>query len=132
MDEQSAAATGREPGAGIWARCRPGTADILRRGAWYPVRERTREGGVIVDMGDRHVFLAEAQVYLRSTPPDRWCVVRRSDVFRERTPEGGGVPGRYAVCPACRHRQDMDEGRPAALACARCGVTSAVDYDADG
>jgi hypothetical protein len=96
------------------------------------VLERTGEGGIIVDMGDRHVFLTEAQVQLRTMPPDHWCLVRRRDVFRERTPEGGAVPGRYAVCPSCRHRQDLDDGHPEALACDRCGVTSPVDWDTDG
>lgn len=116
----------------LYARCRADTADILRRGAWYPVLSRTDGGGVIVDMGDRHVFLSEAQVHLRTTPPDHWCVVRRSDVFRDRSPGGGPVPGRYAVCPACRHRQDIDDGRPAELDCDRCRTRAPVDYDTDG
>lgn len=117
---------------GLWARCRQDTADILRRGAWYPVLERAGDGGVIIDMDGRHFFLSETQVHLRTTPPDHWCVVRRSDVFRERSPDGGPVPGRYAVCPACRHRQDMDDDRPDALTCERCGVTSPVDHESHG
>ncbi|MGH7657882.1 MAG: hypothetical protein ACREL6_06575, partial [Gemmatimonadales bacterium] len=91
-----------------WARCREDTADVIRRGAWYPVLERTSEGGLIVEVEGRQFFLSEAQVHFSESPPGKWCVVGRDDVFRDRAVGGGEVPPRYAVCPHCRHRQDLE------------------------
>ncbi len=97
-----------------WARCADNVADVLRRGAWYPVVEELADG--------------HAEVTVRVEPPDHWSVVVRTGVLR---PTLGGkgmeVVTTYAVCPLCHYRQDF-AGKPATLRCVRCGATSPVDW----
>ncbi len=110
-----------------WARCLDNVADVLRRGAWYPLLEETSDGKVVLEVRRRPVRLSRVDVQIRETPPDRWSVVTRTGVLRP-TPGGGhDVVTTYAVCPACYERQDY-EGKPLTLKCTRCGRVSEVDW----
>ena len=114
------------------ARCADNVADILRRGAWYPIVEESPDGHVVVEVRQQRVRLARADVTVRAEPPDHWSVVARTGVLRPTLGGGGGGRGRdvlstYSVCPLCHYRQDV-AGKPATLKCVRCGATSPVDW----
>ena len=42
-----------------WARCLDSVADVLRRGAWYPIVEETAEH-VVLDVHEKRVRLSRA------------------------------------------------------------------------
>jgi hypothetical protein len=111
-----------------WARCSDNVADVLRRGAWYPVVEESSDGHVVVEVRRQRIRLNRADVTVRTEPPDHWSVVVRTGVLR---PTLGGkgmeVVTTYAVCPLCHYRQDF-AGKPGTLRCVRCGATSPVDW----
>ncbi|HEV8124000.1 MAG TPA: hypothetical protein VGP80_07165 [Gemmatimonadales bacterium] len=110
-----------------WARSTSRTADTLRRGAWYPIVEKTPDGHVVVvQVDNRPVRVSRVDVEVRSEPPAEWCVVNRTGVMRPTF--GGQAPlPVYAVCPQCRERQEFD-GHPTVLTCQRCKKESAVDW----
>ncbi|HVH67770.1 MAG TPA: hypothetical protein VM716_07890 [Gemmatimonadales bacterium] len=113
-----------------WARCADNVADILRRGAWYPVVEESADGHVVVEVRQQRVRLGRRDVTIRSEPPDHWSVVVRTGVLRPtlgRQTGGTDVATTYAVCPLCHYRQDF-AGKPASLKCVRCGASSPVDW----
>ncbi len=111
-----------------WACCADNVADVLRRGAWYPIVEESPEGYLVVSVRNERVRISRADVRVRLEPPDHWSVVVRTGVLR---PTLGGqgmeVVTTYAVCPRCQERQDFP-GRPATLTCARCGTEAPVDW----
>ena len=113
-----------------WARITDRIADVLRRGAWYPIVDQTSNGDVVVNIqGGRQVRLSREDVTVRLDPPDHWSVVTRTGVLR---PTLGGtgdaqVTTTYGVCPSCQERQEFT-GKPAVLTCTRCGRESAVDW----
>ena len=111
-----------------WARCASSVADVLRRGAWYPIVERSPDGHVVVAVRGRSVRLNRDDVKVRAELPDRWSIVFRPGVLR---PAMGGrgreVVNTYAVCPHCHERQDF-VGLPATMRCTRCGTASPVDW----
>jgi hypothetical protein len=111
-----------------WARCSDNVADVLRRGAWYPIVEESADGHLIVEVRGRGVRLARADLNVREEQPDRWSVVVRTGVLRP-TLDGRGrdVESTYAVCPHCHERRNFT-GKPSVLACTRCGATSPVDW----
>jgi hypothetical protein len=45
-----------------WARCLDNEADILRRGAWYPVLEETSDGKVVIEVRQKPVRLSRVDV----------------------------------------------------------------------
>jgi hypothetical protein len=111
-----------------WARITDSVADILRRGAWYPVVEETADGHVVVEVRSRgSVRLSRSDVTIRQQPPDQWGVVTRTGVLRPTLggQQGSEVVTTYGVCPHCQERQEF-EGKPARLKCSRCGRESAV------
>jgi len=113
-----------------WARCADNVADILRRGAWYPIVEESPDGHVVVEVRQQRVRLARADVTVRAEPPDHWSIVARTGVLRPTLgagARGSDVATTYAVCPLCHYRQDF-AGKPATLKCVRCGATSPVDW----
>jgi hypothetical protein len=113
-----------------WARCADNVADILRRGAWYPIVEESPDGHVVVEVRQQRVRLARADVTVRAEPPDHWSIVARTGVLRPTLgagAKGSGVATTYAVCPLCHYRQDF-AAKPASLKCVRCGATSPVDW----
>lgn len=111
-----------------WARSASGTADVLRRGAWYPITAEPSEGTVELDVRGRRVRVSVTEVLVRRDPPERWSVVVRTGVLRPTLGgQGKEVVTHYAVCPHCQQRQDY-VGKPATLACVQCGATSPVDW----
>src|SRR2546422_10875076 len=91
-----------------WARCADNVADVLRRGAWYPVVEESGDGHVVVEVRRERVRLNRADVTVRTEPPEHWGVVVRTGGVRP-TPGGEGVGGvtTYALCPLCHYRPDF-------------------------
>ena len=110
-----------------WARCLDNVADVLRRGAWYPIVEETPDGEVVVEVRQKPVRLSRVDVTVRDTPPDRWSVVVRTGVLRPTLGGGQDVVTRYAVCPACHERQEFN-GKPEKIKCTRCARESKVDW----
>ena len=51
-----------------WARCLDSVADILRRGAWYPIVDDTGEH-VVLEVREKRVRMSRADLQLRLTPP---------------------------------------------------------------
>lgn len=109
-----------------WARCNDNVADVLRRGAWYPIVEETDDDHVIVEVRNRRVRLTRADIRVRHDPPERWSVVVRTGVLRP-TLGGREVSRTYAVCPSCHQRVEFT-GTPAILECSGCGKSAAVDW----
>jgi hypothetical protein len=102
-------------------------ADVLRRGAWYPILEKTNDGKVVVvEVDKKPVRVSRVEVQVRQDPPNCWGVVYRAGVMR---PTFGGVtpPPTYAVCPSCHERQEF-EGKPEEMTCRRCAAVSPVDW----
>lgn len=111
-----------------WARCTDGVADILRRGAWYPILEESADGQVVVDVRGQRIRLKPGEAKVRRTSPDRWSIVVRTGILRPTLGgQGREVVNTYAVCPHCHQREDF-QGKPTNLACPRCGTTSPVDW----
>jgi hypothetical protein len=110
-----------------WARCLDNVADVLRRGAWYPVIEESGEDAVVVEVRKKPVRLSREDLSVRDTPPDSWSVVVRTGVLRPTLGGGLDVVTTYAVCPHCHERQDF-KGKPDRLKCTRCGQESVVDW----
>jgi len=111
-----------------WARCKDNVADVLRRGAWYPIVAESADGQVLVEVKGERVKLSVKDVSRRREPPEQWSIVVRTGVLRPTLGgQGREVVNTYAVCPQCQRRQDF-EGKPATLACSGCGATSAVDW----
>jgi hypothetical protein len=113
-----------------WARCLDNVADVLRRGAWYPILEASDEK-VVIEVRQKPVRLSRVDVAIRDTPPDRWSIVVRTGVLRPTLGgrEGEEITTTYAVCPYCQERQDFS-GKPDALKCLRCRTESKVDWSA--
>lgn len=111
-----------------WARCLDNVADVLRRGAWYPILDESGDK-VVLEVRRKQVRISRIDVDVRDTPPDRWSVVVRTGVLRPTlgAREGEGPTTTYAVCPHCHERQDFT-GRPASLTCTRCKKESNVDW----
>ena len=109
-----------------WATGAPGKADVLRRGAWYPVVERTAIEAV-VEVDQTRLRVRRDEVLFRSDRPTAWTVVNRTGVMRP-TLSGPKVVTTYAVCPDCTGRQEF-EGHPETLMCVRCRRAAKVDWD---
>src|SRR6267378_1309307 len=110
-----------------WARCADNVADILRRGAWYPIVEEA-DGHVVVEVRQQRVRLPRGDVTIRTEVPDHWSIVARTGVLRPTLGgRGSDVVTTYAVCPLCHYRQDF-AGKPGSLKCVRCGASSPVDW----
>ena len=100
-----------------WARLQTPARCGLRWGAWYPVMALTpRE--VQLWVRGRNVPVARSLLELRSTPPREWALAQ--------TP---GASDPYLVCPSCRHRAHLPDGRVATLRCPRCNELFAIAWD---
>src|SRR5256885_15239028 len=106
-----------------WARCADSVADILRRGAWYPIVEESSDGQVVVEVRQQRGRVPRADVTIRSEAPDHWSIVARTGVLRPTLGGGQGsaVVTTYAVCPPCHYRQGF-AGKPAGLKGVRWGA----------
>jgi hypothetical protein len=109
-----------------WARSTEKASDRLRRGAWYPIVERSGDGHVTVQVEQENIRFPVASLLIRTEAPDRWSIVVRSGVMRP-TWSGQKVTNAYAVCPWCRARQEFKD-QPEQLECDRCQHTSPVDW----
>jgi len=118
--------SGEERAVRGWATAVPGVADVLRRGAWYPVLEEGPDGTVVIEVDREPMRLRREELRLRAERPDTWCVVRRVGVMRP-TLSGPKLVSTYAVCPDCAARQEF-EGEPETLMCVRCRRAAKVDW----
>lgn len=109
-----------------WARLDQPGADLLRRGAWYPVVRHGPSGELVLLVDRRELPVAASFLRLRDEAPTEWSVVRRVGLLNL-TWGGTPISPLYAVCPHCRERQDFTE-RPETLLCSRCGNTAPVDW----
>ncbi len=114
-----------------WARITDSVADILRRGAWYPILEETVDGQVVVDVREGlQVRLKLEDVTVRDEPPSRWSVVVRTGVlrppqegpFQPRAAEHRGLQVRLRERRPLqpRSRTPRSSRSPARCAAARC------------
>ena len=112
-----------------WVRCLDNVADVLRRGAWYPIVDETADGKVVIEVRKKPVRVSRIDVSVREEAPDRWSIVVRTGVLRPTlgAREGEEVTTTYAVCPHCQERQDFS-GKPDSLKCLRCKTQSKVEW----
>ena len=112
-----------------WARCLDNVADVLRRGAWYPIVDETDDGKVVLEVRKKPVRVSRIDVAVRESPPDQWSIVVRTGLLRPNLGgrEGEEVTTTYAVCPQCQERQDFS-GKPDAMKCLRCKAEAKVDW----
>jgi hypothetical protein len=108
-----------------WATGAPGIADVLRRGAWYPVLEETPEG-LVIEVDQQRLLLRRDELRLSAEKPTAWSIVVRTGVMRP-TLSGPKLVTTYAVCPDCTGRQEF-EGRPESMMCVRCRRAAKVDW----
>jgi hypothetical protein len=111
-----------------WAQAAPGCADLLRRGAWYPIIKEEDDGQVVVEVDQQPVRVSREDLRIRTDRPETWSVVVRTGVMRP-TLSGVKLVTTYAVCPDCHARQEF-EGHPDTLICARCRRAAKVDWSA--
>jgi len=100
-----------------WARLQTPARCGLRWGAWYPVMGLTPREAQLWVRG-RALAVARSLLDLRSTPPREWTVAR---------PKDASDP--YLVCPSCRHRAHLPDGRVATLRCPRCNELFTIAWD---
>lgn len=110
-----------------WAAGTAATADVLRRGAWYPVIEQAEDGTILLQVDTEQVRVRKTDVRFRGDRPDMWSIVVRTGVMRP-TLVGPRLVTTYAVCPDCTARQEFDD-RPETLMCVRCRRAAKVDWD---
>lgn len=111
-----------------WARCLDSVADVLRRGAWYPIVDQTPDDHVVVEVRSRRVRISRNDVRVRGDAPDQWSVVVRTGLLRPTLGKSRtSLHTTYAVCPRCHDRQEF-KGTPDVLDCARCGLSAPVDW----
>lgn len=100
-----------------WARLQTPARCGLRWGAWYPVTGLTAREVQLWVRG-RTLAVSRALLELRSTPPLEWTVARTKDASDP-----------YLVCPSCRHRARLPDGRVATLRCPRCNELFTIAWD---
>ena len=135
-----------------WARCLDNVADVLRRGAWYPIVDESDDDKVILEVRKKPVRVSRVDVTVRDTPPDHWSVVVRiggrldEPLALEALDEGRGGGTRHAqlardvarpgpVRPAQVHRRHHGVGslrQPEALIGAIAGAFDGLLSRDDG
>ena len=100
-----------------WARLQTPARCGLRWGAWYPVMGLTPREAQLWVRG-RGLAVARSLLELRSTPPREWTVARTT-----------AASDPYLVCPSCRHRAHLPDGRAATLRCPRCNELFTIAWD---
>ena len=98
-----------------WARLKANVKCALRRGAWYRILKLTAMEAVL-DVKGKPVAVSRGTLQLSPEPALRWTVVP-SPKDAPRFPTAWGP--RYAVCPNCRDRAQL-EGEPPSMRCHRC------------
>jgi hypothetical protein len=108
-----------------WARL---TADVdikIRRGAWYKVL-RLGPLEAVLDVNRKPTPVPRQYLRLTPQPPQAWSLVQRPS-RSARLPQSWGQV--YAVCPNCRERAPLLEGRPANQRCHKCNGFFAIAWD---
>src|SRR6266699_2239744 len=100
-----------------WARLQEPARCGLRWGAWYPVMGLTPREARLWVRGHAMV-VARSLLELSNTQPHEWTVAR---------PANGAEP--YVVCPSCRHRAHLPDGRSRTLRCPRCNQLFTIAWD---
>src|SRR5213592_2227535 len=100
-----------------WARLQTPARCGLRWGAWYPVMGLTAREAKLWVRG-RSQAVARSLLELRNTPPREWTVARTKDASDP-----------YLVCPSCRHRAHLPDGRVTTLRCPRCNELFAIAWE---
>ena len=108
-----------------WARLRPGIEGKIRRGAWYRVLKLGPVHAVL-EVNRKPTPVPRASLTFAAHPPLAWSVVPRP-TQSPRMPQSWGEI--YLVCPACRERVQLLEGRPATQRCARCNGLFEIHWD---
>ena len=108
-----------------------GLAGSLRMGVAACLREFPAAQGVLVVLGDQPRTSPMVIRTLVEAIPDAlgagaWAVVPRTPQS-PRLPESWGDT--YLVCPACRERAQLLEGRPASQRCGRCNGLFEIQWD---
>ena len=98
-----------------WARLRKDVQSPLRRGAWYRIVKLSAQQ-VTVDVKGHPTPIERALLEIAPAPGLTWTVVP-CPRNAPRYPSTWG--SRYAVCPNCRDRAQL-EGHPSNLRCGRC------------
>jgi hypothetical protein len=98
-----------------WARLHSDVNVKLRRGAWYRI---LKLGAIeaVLDVNRQPHAVARGLLQIVQAAPIRWTVVP-APRNALRFPVGWG--DRYAVCPSCRGRAQL-EGQPHNMRCTRC------------
>jgi hypothetical protein len=99
-----------------WARLQADVDVKLRRGAWYRIL-RLGAQDAVVEVNRQPVPVSRGLLQIVAIAPSRWTVVPAPQRAVRFPPTWGE---RYAVCPSCRDRAPLDEGRPASMRCHRC------------
>jgi len=103
-------------------------ADILRRGAWYPIVEEA-DGHVVVEVDRQRVRLPAATCDSDGGPRPLSIVARTGGCSGHLGRAGevtSSPPTRWSLC---HYRQDFADNRQ--LKCVRCGASSPVDWRRD-
>ena len=114
----------------LWARVRRLGTHGLRRGAWYPVVNRSKPEILVVDVAKKNVPVPRDAVDLLDSKPQAWSVV----MWKERDPgiqraSNAGFALTYAVCPSCRARVELPPGDPSTMRCPSCDGEYGFDWD---
>lgn len=117
------------PSPEMWARVKRLGTHGLRRGAWYPVVNRSSVELLVVDVAKKNVPVPRDAVDLSEDPPASWSVV----MWKERDPgikrvSDAGFALTYVVCPSCRARAELPSGEVASMPCPQCGGEYALDW----
>jgi hypothetical protein len=98
-----------------WARLRIDVQSPLRRGAWYKIL-KLGAAQATLEVKGKPVLIERRLLEIAPAPRLLWSVVP-SPRNAPRYPSSWGP--RYAVCPNCRDRAQL-EGQPNSLRCGRC------------
>jgi hypothetical protein len=107
-----------------WARLKADVKCPLRRGAWYRVLKLTAADATL-DVKGKPVDLSRAHLQLSPVAALHWSVVP-SPKNAPRFPINWGA--RYAVCPNCRARAQL-EGQPPGMRCHRCNGFFEINWN---
>lgn len=110
-----------------WARLHSELDVKIRRGAWYRVLELGPRDAVL-EVNRHPVRVPRQYLRLSHQPPLAWAVVPRPSRSPRMPPSWGEA---YVVCPACRERAPLLEGRPPGQRCQRCNGYFEIAWQGD-
>lgn len=114
--------------ARFWAVARPKNGSMIRRGAWYPVKDDHELVKIVLDVRGHSVAVPRRLVELRHNRPDRFTVVCRArDEFNPAAGTASDLGHVYAVCPISASRVRLF-GEPMVIQCPDCGHKGEVAW----